>query len=105
MKLETLKAKLEERNNITFTYEFYEDNKNKNSEMYYLKSKPMQNGRTIEIFTDRMAGNRETLFNVYLLNSDQEAEQVYIRCIPDRVEEILRDSFGITRRQKQERLL
>ena len=105
MKLETLKARLEERNNINFNYEFYEDDKSKNTELYYLKTQPGKDGRSIEIHTDRTAGNRETLFNVYGLNSDGEADHVYIRCYAERVEDILRNTMGITRRQRQERLL
>lgn len=104
MKLETLKARLEERNNINFRYEFYDD-KDNSTELYYLKTQPGKDGRSIEIHTDRTAGNRETLFNVYGLNSDGEADHVYIRCYAERVEDILRNTMGITRRQRQERLL
>jgi hypothetical protein len=104
MKLETLKARLEERNNINFRYEFYDD-KDNSTKLYYLKTQPGKDGRSIEIHTDRTAGNRETLFNVYGLNSDGEADHVYIRCYAERVEDILRQSLGVTRRQKQERLL
>lgn len=104
MKLETLKARLEERNNINFRFEFYDD-KDNSTELYYLKAGPGKDGRSIEIHTDRTAGNRETLFNVYGLNSDGEADHVYIRCYAERVEDILRNTMGITRRQRQERLL
>lgn len=108
MKLEDLKARLEERNEISFNYEFITDKQlgsNNSLELYYLKTKPDKAGKTIEIFLDHTSGNRGSLFNVYGLTPEGEAYAVYIRCFPERVEDILRDYFGIKRRVKQERLL
>lgn len=104
MRLEDLKEYLETRNEIYFRYEFLSDSlrsnlvKNNNPELYYLKTKPDREGRTIEIYLDHNAGSEERVFNLYKLAPEGETSAAYLRCQPKRIEEILRDELGIRRR-------
>ena len=105
--IEDLKQYIETRNEINFYFEFIEDNlhkKREENEMYYLKTKKGRDGRSLEIYRD-CSDSGEAVFNVYGITAEGETAFARIRCTYDRVEDILRNQFGIRPRQVQERLL
>lgn len=100
MTLDNLKSYLEERNNISFRYNFSEKDGAPSPESYYLESVPAEREMFL-IFRGNKEG-AEQLFNMFRQIDHSTVESRY-DCDYEAIERALR-KHGIKERVKQERL-